>query len=71
MAHNPETFNYNRLNTVTVREEDQDNPLYQYIVDLYQSDDVADYIEEISNGGHIPAWILLEEYEASLENERN
>lgn len=70
-GHNTETFNYNRLNTVTVREEDQDNPLYQYIVDLYQSDDVAAYIEEISNGGHIPAWILLEEYEASLENESN
>lgn len=70
-GHNPETFNYNRLNTITVREEDQDKPLYQYIVDLYQSDDVADYIEKISNGGHIPAWILLEEYEASLEDESN
>lgn len=68
-GHNPETFNYNRLNTITVRAEDQDNPLYQHIVDLYQSQDVADYINEISNGGHLPAWILLEEYEASLEEE--
>lgn len=63
-GHNAETFNYNRLNTITVRKEDQDNALYNHVVELYQSDDVAEFITELSNDGHIPAWILLDEYEA-------
>ncbi len=57
----PETLRLPYVNNIAVKEEDKDNPLYQKIVELYQTDDVADKINEVTKGGSIPAWDLVEE----------
>lgn len=57
----PETVNLDRVNNIAVRGEDKDNPLYLKIVELYQTDEVADKINEVTRGGSIPAWDLVEE----------
>lgn len=63
----PETLNIDRVNNIVAREEDQDNPLYLKIVELYQTDDVAEKIEEVTLGGSIPAWDLVAEAQAAGE----
>ncbi len=55
------------MNNIVAREEDQDNPLYLKIVELYQTDDVAEKIEEVTLGGSIPAWDLVAEAQAAGE----
>lgn len=57
----PETVNLDRVNNIAVRGEDKDNPLYLKIVELYQTEEVADKIKEVTRGGSIPAWDLVEE----------
>lgn len=57
----PETLRMPYVNNIAVREENKDNPLYQKIVELYQTDDVADKINEVTKGGSIPAWDLVAE----------
>lgn len=57
----PETLNIDRVNNIVAREEDQTNPLYLKIVELYQTEDVAEKIEEVTLGGSIPAWDLVAE----------
>ncbi|MGX7107139.1 MetQ/NlpA family ABC transporter substrate-binding protein [Hutsoniella sourekii] len=43
-------------NVIAVRQGDRDNPLFQKIVELFQSEDVAKVIDQASQGGAIPAW---------------
>lgn len=43
-------------NVIVVRPEDEENPLYLKMVDIFQQDDVAEVINEASKGGAIPAW---------------
>ncbi|MBG9988377.1 methionine-binding protein [Aerococcaceae bacterium DSM 111176] len=62
----PETLNLRRVVSIVAREEDQDNPLLARIVELYQSEDTAEMIIDVSNSGQIPAWDLVEEVQ---ENE--
>lgn len=62
----PETINLRRVNNIVVREEDKENPLYLHIVELYQAEDTAEVISEVSKGGQIPAWDIVAE---ALENE--
>ena len=57
-----DTLNLKRTNIFAVRKEDKDNKLYQRIVQLFQEEDVAKKITEISEGGLIPAWDLVKEY---------
>lgn len=57
----PETINIDRVNNIAVRAEDAENPLLLKIVELFQQADVAEKITEVTNGGSIPAWELVEE----------
>ncbi|MHB0809348.1 MAG: MetQ/NlpA family ABC transporter substrate-binding protein [Facklamia hominis] len=57
----PETINLDRVNNIVARGEDQDNPLYQKIVELYQTDETSKKIEEVKHGGAIAAWDLVKE----------
>ncbi len=53
---NPEALNDAYRNVIAARSEDVDNELYQKIVEIYQTDDVAEVIFEEDNGGSVPAW---------------
>lgn len=56
-------------NVVATRGEGVDNPLYQHIVSLYQSQEVADKLAEVSEGADLPAWTEEDEYPLNLEND--
>lgn len=56
-----ETINIARVNNIAARAEDVDNETYLKIVELYQQDDVAEVINEVTNGGSIPAWDIVRE----------
>ena len=43
-------------NIIAARSEDKENPLYLKIVEIFQTDEVAEVIKKVSNGGAIPAW---------------
>lgn len=45
-----------RYNLIAVREDDVDNETYRRLVELYQEDDVAEKMEEISPGQYYPVW---------------
>lgn len=47
------------VNIIATREEDKDNETLQRIAELYQEDDVADFIEEEYKGSSIPTFIPL------------
>lgn len=49
------------INIIVVRTEDAENPTYQRIVELYQTDAVKEIIASESNGTSIPAWENAEE----------
>ncbi|MDN6639680.1 MAG: MetQ/NlpA family ABC transporter substrate-binding protein [Tetragenococcus sp.] len=44
------------VNIIAARKEDEDNEVYQKVVDAFQSEQTAEVIEETSNGADIPAW---------------
>lgn len=44
------------INAIVGRSEDLENPVYQRIVDAYQTDAVAGKITEVTKGSSIPAW---------------
>ncbi|MGX7029962.1 MetQ/NlpA family ABC transporter substrate-binding protein [Vagococcus zengguangii] len=44
------------VNIIVARKEDENNDLYQKIVDAYQTEETAKVIEETSKGSSIPAW---------------
>lgn len=43
-------------NVIATREEDKDNPLYLKVVEIYQSEEVAKKIDELTKGSKIPVW---------------
>lgn len=43
-------------NVVATRKDDVENELYLHIVSLYQSDEVADKIVEVTKGANVAAW---------------
>ncbi|MED3725986.1 MetQ/NlpA family ABC transporter substrate-binding protein [Priestia filamentosa] len=49
------------INVIAARKEDQNNETYKKLVHLYQSDEVADYIEKTFNGNYLPTFIPLKE----------
>lgn len=55
----PDTINLRRVNNIAVKDEDKDNPLFLHIVELYQAEDTAKVITEVSKGGQIPAWEIV------------
>lgn len=46
------------INIIVAREEDKDDPVYNRIVELYQTDEVADKIMEVFKGSQYPIWTL-------------
>ncbi|MBL1226417.1 MetQ/NlpA family ABC transporter substrate-binding protein [Enterococcus sp. BWR-S5] len=44
------------VNIIVARKEDEENELYQKIVDAYQQEDTKKVIEETSKGSSVPAW---------------
>lgn len=64
-----ETLNVARVNNIAARSEDASNPLLLKIVELFQQDDVAAKIEEVTQGGSFPAWDLVEEAKSVTESE--
>lgn len=44
------------VNIIVARKEDEDNELYQKVVDAYQQEDTKKVIEETSKGSSVPAW---------------
>lgn len=55
-------------NVIATREADKDNPLYRHIVELYQSEDVAKKLEEVSNGADLPAWSDNDDYPLTIDS---
>lgn len=53
-AEDVEKVNPMYINTITTLEENQDNPLFLKIAELYQTDDVKDKINEVYNGETYP-----------------
>lgn len=63
----PDTINISRVNNIAARAEDADNEVYLKLVELYQQEDVAEVIDEVTSGGSIPAWDLVKEAQESAE----
>lgn len=55
-ADYPEKLSEKYKNSIVAREEDKENPLYLKIVELYQTDAVAQAIYDTTNGGDKPVW---------------
>lgn len=49
------------INVIAAREQDKDNETFQKVVEIYQSDDTAKFIEETYKGNYLPTIISLEE----------
>lgn len=62
-----DTINISRVNNIAARAEDADNEVYLKLVELYQQDDVVEVIEDVTNGGSIPAWDLVKEAQEKTE----
>lgn len=43
-------------NVIAAREDEQDNEIYQTVVDYYQTDEVKEVIDEETKGSSIPVW---------------
>lgn len=65
-AHNLDNVNPMYMNVIAAREEDKDNPLYLKIVELFQTDEIAEIIKESSDGSLIP---VFREYDVDIENQ--
>ncbi|MGX7078174.1 MetQ/NlpA family ABC transporter substrate-binding protein [Globicatella sanguinis] len=55
-ADYPEKLSEKYKNSIVAIEEDKENPLYLKIVELYQTDAVAQAIYDTTNGGDKPVW---------------
>lgn len=44
------------VNLIAARREDQNNPIYLKIIEIYQTDAVRDLVIEDSKGAYIPVW---------------
>lgn len=64
-----DTLNVDRVNNIAARGEDGEDPLLLKIVELFQQDDVAAKIKEVTQGGSFPAWDLVDEARAINESD--
>ena len=55
-TEDPLTLNDNYKNVIAAHKDNADLPLYRWIVELYQTDEVAQKLDEISQGSDVPAW---------------
>lgn len=68
-ADYPEKLSEKYKNSIVAREEDKENPLYLKIVELYQTDAVAQAIYDTTNGGDKPVWENAPVIEEQTEDE--
>lgn len=59
------------INIIAARSEDEDNKIFRKIVDLYQSEKTAEFIEEAYKGNYLPTFISLEELSTYKETYSN
>lgn len=59
------------INVIAARNEDKNNPTLKKIVELYQSDATAKFIEKTYNGNYIPTFITLKELSTYKETYSN
>lgn len=59
------------INIIAARSEDKDNKTFKKIVDLYQSEKTAEFIEETYKGNYLPTFISLEELSTYKETYSN
>jgi len=55
------------INVIAARKEDKDNETFQKIVEIYQSDETAEFIEETYKGNYLPTIVSVEELNAYKE----
>ncbi|HBY90118.1 MAG: MetQ/NlpA family ABC transporter substrate-binding protein [Ruoffia tabacinasalis] len=55
-AENPADLPDDYKNVIAVNGDNADNELFAKVVELYQTDEVAEKLAEASNGGDVPAW---------------
>lgn len=49
------------INVIAAKSKNQDNKLFQKVVDIYQSKETEDFIEKTYKGNYIPTFITLDE----------
>ena len=59
------------VNIVVAREEDQENKLYQKVVEEYQQEETKKVIAETSKGANVPAWETFGKNKGGIYNEYN
>nr|WP_313432829.1 MetQ/NlpA family ABC transporter substrate-binding protein [Siminovitchia terrae] len=59
------------INIIAARSEDEDNKIFKKIVDLYQSEKTAEFIEEAYKGNYLPTFISLDELSTYKETYSN
>lgn len=55
-VENKDKLNDAYKNLIATRKADKDNPLYKKVVEIYQSEEVAKKIEEVTKGSKLPVW---------------
>lgn len=68
-AENPADLPDDYKNIIAVNGDNADNELFAKVVELYQTDEVAEKLAEASNGGDVPAWTEEGEEEGSDSSE--
>lgn len=68
-AENPADLPDDYKNIIAVHGDNVDNALFTKVVELYQTDAVADQLAEASNGGDVPAWTEDEEATEDVETD--
>lgn len=59
------------INIIAARSEDEDNKIFKKVVDLYQSEKTAEFIEEEYKGNYLPTFISLDELSTYKETYSN
>ena len=59
------------INVIATMESDKDKQTFQKIVDIYQSDETAEFIQETYQGNYLPITISLEELSTFKETYSN
>ena len=68
-AENPTDLPDDYKNIIAVNGDNADSELFAKVVELYQTDEVAEKLAEASNGGDVPAWTEEGEEEGSDSSE--
>lgn len=68
-AAKPEDLKDEYKNVIAAKAENADNDLFLKVVELYQTDEVAEKLSEASQGGDVPAWSDEDDSEETTEED--